>query len=255
MMSRMAMALSGAAAIGLPNASDTAPASMSSWGVAISFTFAVFVLFRSNAMKLVPFAVIMPLDKVTPPALAPASRTCILDASRSAAPSASLNVTFMTPSPFLYQAEIKTGGAVSLVEMVWSVTAATGLFTASSTAPASMSSWGVVMAFTMAVFVLFRSNVMERVPLAVIMPLDRVTPPALTPASRTWIFEALCAAVFSGSSNVTVRMPAPVEYAAETNCGGATSYTSCTGMPLFVPKTLPPLTPMRTVYVILSPPA
>ena len=96
----------------------------------------------------------------------------------------SLNVRVRTPSPVRNVADVNVGGALSVVVTVLSAMAVMGLFTLSRTAPASMSIWGAVMALTVAVSVSFRLNVMEFVPLAVMIPFDSVTPPVLLPDSR-----------------------------------------------------------------------
>ena len=62
----------------------------------------------------------------------------------------------------------------------------------SLTAPASMSSWGVVSAFTEFLSALLMVMVSELVPFVVMVPLDRVTPPELEPDSRTWSLVATC---------------------------------------------------------------
>ena len=68
--------------------------------------------------------------------------------------------------------------------MVWSDIASMGLPDVSCTAPCSMSSWGVIMAFTVVVSSFDRTNVMELVPLDVMISFDRVTPPVLVSDSR-----------------------------------------------------------------------
>ena len=67
----------------------------------------------------------------------------------------------------------------------WSVMAAIWLPAVSCTAPASISSWGVTIPFTVSVLVSFRSNVMEAVPLAVIISFESVIPPVVSLAFRT----------------------------------------------------------------------
>ena len=96
-----------------------------------------------------------------------------------------LNVMDMEPLPVWYIAETNTGGPVSRIAMVRSDTAAIRLPDVSRTAPRSMSSCGVAMAFTAAVSVSFRSNVTYVEPFTAMISLDRVTPPALWLAFRT----------------------------------------------------------------------
>ena len=106
------------------------------------------------------------------------------------------------------------------METAWSDAADIRLFERSRTAPASMSSCGVVMAFTVAVSVPSKSNVIELVPLLVMIPLESVTPPELAPDSRTWILEASWAVRLRASLNDTTRVPLPAWYIADENSGG-----------------------------------
>ena len=99
---------------------------------------------------------------------------------------------------------------MSVTETVRSDAADMVLFERSRTAPASMSSCGVVMAFTVAVSVPSKSNVIELVPLLVMIPLESVMPPELAPDSRTWILEASWAVRLRASLNDTTRVPLPV---------------------------------------------
>ena len=59
----------------LPDVSDTAPCSMSSWGVTMAFTVLVSLVDKSNVMELVPLVVMIPFERVTPPVLWEAFRT------------------------------------------------------------------------------------------------------------------------------------------------------------------------------------
>ena len=82
---------------------------------------------RVTVRELVPFAVMVPLDSVTPPELWPDSRMWNLVATCFEESSASLNVIFSVPSPVLYDAEENVGRIVSFTVMVWSAAAATAL--------------------------------------------------------------------------------------------------------------------------------
>ena len=96
----------------------------------------------------------------------------------------SLNVTVRMPVPVAYDADDSVGLMVSLVVMFWSDTADMRLPEGSCTAPCSMSSWGITMAFTVLVSLMDKSNVMELVPLVVMISFERVTPPVLCVAFR-----------------------------------------------------------------------
>ena len=108
---------------------------------------------------------------------------------------------------------------VSCIVMVWSAAAAIALPAESETAPASMSSWGAVSAFTEFLSFVDRVMVSEFVPFVVMVPLDRVTPPVEELDSRMWSLEAECFEESSCSLNVTVNSPDPVLYTAEENVG------------------------------------
>ena len=209
MVSCIVIELSALTTLGLVLVSVTAPASISSWGVAIMFTVLVFVALKSNVIESVPFAVIILLDRVTPPDESPVFRMCNLEASCTFVFRDSLKCTCIVPFPVKYSALTKEGGVVSCLVIALSALAAIWLLLVSVTAPASISSWGVTMSFTVPVSVSLKSNVIELVPFAVIIPLDRVTPPDESLAFRMCILEASCAAVFKDSSKFTRRVPFP----------------------------------------------
>ena len=89
------------------------------------------------------------------------------------------------PVPVAYVADDTVGFMVSCIVIVWSAVSIIWLPDVSCIAPASMSSWGVVISFTVLVSSVERSNVIESVPFAVMIPLDSVTPPVLVLDSRT----------------------------------------------------------------------
>ena len=64
------------------------------------------------------------------------------------------------PAPVTYLTDDTVGCVLSFTVMFRFAMAAIWLPDVSCTAPASMSSCGVIMAFTVPVFVLFKSNVM-----------------------------------------------------------------------------------------------
>ena len=131
---------------------------------------------------------------------------------------------------------------MSVTETVRSDAADIRLFERSRTAPASMSSCGVVMAFTVAVSVPSKSNVIELVPLLVMIPLESVTPPELAPDSRTWILEASWAVVFNGLVKYTASMPLSERYDADWNSAGACCMVTETE--LFAPNRFDPAAPI-----------
>ena len=98
--------------------------------------------------------------------------------------SGSLNVMVRMPVPVAYVADDTVGFMVSCIVIVWSAVSAIRLPDVSCMAPASMSSWGVIMAFTVVVSLVERSNVIESVPLVVMILLYSVTPPVLVLDSR-----------------------------------------------------------------------
>ena len=79
----------------------------------------------------------------------------------------------------------------------------------SRTAPASISSWGAVMLFTVCMSVSPKSSVIKSVPLpfVVIILLDRVTPPDESPVFRMCNLEASCAVVFNDSLKCIDMVP------------------------------------------------
>ena len=115
----------------------------------------------------------------------------------------------------------------------------------SDTAPASISSWGVVRPATVARSELDRVMVRELVPFVVMVPLDKVTPPVFEPDSRMWSLVATCFAESNGSLNVMANWPDPVVYAAEEKVGFVVSFMTVTGTALLLPKRELPLAPMR----------
>ena len=86
---------------------------------------------------------------------------------------------------------------------------------------------GAVSAFTPLLAVLVRVNWIEEVPLAVMVPLDMVTPPALWPDPLTWNLEGTCLERSSGSLNVIVSTPVEFWYAADDTAGLARSAVNC----------------------------
>ena len=157
-VSRTVMGCFAAAATGLPAASLTAPASMCSLGSARPLTEFLSAASRVNVSELVPLAVMVPLDMVTPPEFWLNSRTWNFDATCFEASSASLNVMVSWPEPVRYVADAKVGLVTSAVVTVWFRTAEIALPYASLTAPASMCSCGEAMASTMPLAVEFRVN-------------------------------------------------------------------------------------------------
>ena len=247
-MSSIVMELSESAAIALPAESLTAPASMSSCGVVIAFTEFLSVPLRVNVSELVPFAVMVPLDRVTPPEPEPDSRTWNLDAACFEESSVSLNVTASTPVPVLYVADAKPGLTMSTTAMGRSYIASMVLPEASRTAPASMSICGTVKALTAAVFVAFRPNVMELVPFVVIMLLDNVIPSVSWPMPLTWNLDAACLEESRDSLNDTVSTPVPGWYDTDSTVGRTISAVICCTTALFWPKRPFPSTPILTEY-------
>ncbi len=189
------------------------------------FTEVLFASFRVNVRESVPLDVMVPLDSVTPPESEPDSRTWNLEAICFEESSGSLNVTFSTPLPVLYTADVKLGRMVSFIVMVWFAAAAIALPAVSLTAPASMYRRGVGVELTEALAVEFRVRVREVVPLDVMVPLDSVIPPELCVRFLMWNLEATCFEESSGSLNDTVRAPLPVLYAADEKVGRRVSRT------------------------------
>ena len=204
----------------MPAESDTAPASTSSCGVAIELTVDLSEFDRVKVTELVPFVVMVPLERVTPPELWPDSRMWNLVATCFEESSASLNVIFSVPSPVLYAAEENVGRMVSSTARAWSATADMGLLEESNTAPASMSIWGVAIA-AKAVRCVGESVAVSVGPDTV--TADRVMPPADWPVFRMCILEAI--AEDMASLNVIATDTLPLVYEADTNVGFVVSIT------------------------------
>ena len=217
-VSLMVMGWSAAASIGLPEVSETAPASMSSWGDVMELTV-FFCTGGSVTVRVLPEAdkKVTPV-RVAPPEVWPDSLTCSFESS-IVVEIGSLKATRRSPDMVLYAAELKLGGVPSVTAMGWSAAASIGLSDVSETAPASMSSWGVVMALTVSLCegeshttrVLFETDWEETSVM--------LTPPEVWPDSLTCSFESSIV-VEIGSLKVMLRMPVRVWYVAESKTGG-----------------------------------
>ncbi len=116
-----------------------------------------------STVRVLPVTVGVPV-RVTPPEELPDSRTCIFERSTVVSEIDSLKVTVRLPVPVLYVAEPKVGETVSggvppISDISLSLVTAIGLSEVSETAPASMSSLGVVMALTVSCSDVERSTV------------------------------------------------------------------------------------------------
>ena len=143
-VSLIVISRSGAASIPFSDRSETASASMSSCGVVSAAKEACWDGVSVNVTVSPETAWAAPVS-ANPPVELPDSRTCRLP-RLTVAPRLSLNVTASSPSPVVYPAEEKVGGAVSSIVMARSGAASIPFSDRSETASASMSSCGVVSA-------------------------------------------------------------------------------------------------------------